>query len=72
MHKDKMEKVLREFGEHIETLKEKYNIEQEDCTKIIALQAEFILLSQGIEITEELIEMIKKDLEYITKGREMS
>ena len=63
MHKDKMEKVLREFGKHIETLKEKYNIEQEDCTKIIALQAEFILLSQGIEITEELIEMIKKDLE---------
>ena len=53
MHKDKMEKVLREFGEHIETLKEKYNIEQEDCTKIIALQAEFILLSQGIEITEK-------------------
>lgn len=63
MHKDKMEKVLREFGKHLETLKEKYNIEQEDYTKIIALQAEFILLSQDIEITEELIEMIKKDLE---------
>ena len=63
MHKDKMEKNLREFGNHIETLKEKYNIEQEDYTKILALQAEFILLSQGIEITEELIEMIKKDLE---------
>ena len=70
--KDKREKVLREFGNHIEMLKQKYNIEQEDYSKIIALMSEFLFLLQDIEITEELIEMIKKDLEYITEGREMS
>lgn len=34
--KDKREKVLREFGNHIEMLKQKYNIEQEDFSKIIS------------------------------------
>ncbi|WP_161795139.1 hypothetical protein [Brachyspira hyodysenteriae] len=36
MHEDKTEKNLREFGNHIEMLKQKYNIEQEDFSKIIS------------------------------------
>ena len=68
--KDKKEKILRDLADYLESLKEKYKIQEEDFNKIMVFIIEFILASQGIEITEELIEMVKKDFkELFLNGR---
>ncbi len=63
--KDKKEKILRDLADYLESLKEKYKIQEEDFNKIMVFIIEFILASQGIEITEELIEMVKKDFKEL-------
>ena len=63
--KDKKEKILRDLADYLESLKEKYKIQEEDFNKIMVFIIEFILASQGIEITEKLIEMIKKDFKEL-------
>lgn len=63
--KDKKEKILRDLADYLESLKEKYKIQEEDFNKIMMFIIEFILASQGIEITEELIEMVKKDFKEL-------
>ena len=64
--KDKKEKILRDLADYLESLKEKYKIQEEDFNKIMVFIIEFILASQGIEITEELIEMVKKDFKELS------
>lgn len=63
--KNKKEKILRDLADYLESLKEKYKIQEEDFNKIMVFIIEFILASQGIEITEKLIEMVKKDFKEL-------